>query len=260
MKSNVLGELLFPPKCVGCGERRSIFEKTDDFDYAFCPKCRAEWEKEKLSACPTCRVAAVECTCTPSLLDKKHIDCISLVKFGRTECVDRLIYSLKKKKTAKNFDFASSELAKRFLSYADKNDVDLSDVIFTHVPRKRSSITRYGFDHAEILAKESARLAGCSYEELIYRIRGGKDQKKLSYAERRKNIAKSFGVAIEGDINESCVVLVDDVVTSGNTAHECIKILRGNGVKRVVLLSIARAPEKKVAKRKRTLRKKSKKD
>lgn len=260
MRIGFLGDLLFPPKCVGCGERMSVLDSNPERDNAFCDGCRAEWEREKRTECPTCRVAAVECTCTPDVLDRKHIDCISLVKFGRTQSADRLIYSLKKRKNARNFEFAAGELAKRYLSYADKNGVEASDVIFTHVPRKRASITRFGFDHAEILAKRAAELVGCDYDCLIFRKRDGKDQKRLGFTDRRRNVAKSFELSVKGELSESCVVLVDDVVTTGNTARECIRVLREKGVKKVVLLSIARAPEKKVSKRKRTRTKKSKKD
>ena len=259
MKRAFLSELLFPPKCVGCGERLDSFEDTFDGGYAFCVNCRAEWEREKLNACPTCRVAAIECTCRPEILDKKHIDCISLVKFGRVQSADRLIYSLKK--TRKNFDFASTELAKRFLTYAEKTDKDISNAIFTNVPRKRASIARFGFDHAKILAKMIAEKSGYPYEELLMRTGNAKDQKKLTLKERGENVKGNFELAVEGRINEKTVVLVDDVVTTGNTAHECIRVLRAGGVKNVVLISIAHAPEKKTAKRKRRAgRKNSKND
>ena len=261
MKRAFLSELLFPPKCVGCGDRLDSLEDTCDGGYAFCINCRAEWEREKLNACPACRVAAIECTCRPEILDKKHIDCISLVKFGRVQSADILIYSLKKRKLRKNFDFASTELAKRFLTYAEKTDKDFSDAIFTNVPRKRSSIARFGFDHAKILAKMTAEKAGYPYERLLMRRGNAKDQKKLTLEERSKNVKNNFELAVEGKINEKTVVLVDDVVTTGNTAHECIKVLRSGGVKNVVLLSIAHAPERIKARRKRKAdRKNSKKD
>lgn len=260
MKRNFLGDLLFPPKCVGCGERMSVFDGEADEMGAFCENCRAEWERDKLLECPTCRVAAVECTCTPSVLDRKHIDCISLVKFGRTESVDRLIYSLKRRKSSKNFSFASDELAKRFVTYADKEGLSASDVIFTHVPRKRATITRYGFDHAEILAKETAACVGGRYERLLVRVRDRRDQKKLGIDERAENVSGAFKLAPNTVIASDYVVLIDDVVTSGNTARECIRVLKNSGIKKAILLSIARAPEKKVAKRKHVQTKKSKKD
>ena len=187
MKRLFIGQFLFPPKCSGCRERLDVFADQFGSNEALCKNCRAEWEKEKLSACPNCRVAAIECTCRPDILDKKYIDCISLLKFGRTQSVDALIYSLKKRKIAKNFDFASSELAKRFKTYEKNSDRDLSDAIFTNVPRKRRTIAKFGFDHAKILARQTAEKLGHPYEELIRRVGNAKDQKKLSKSERSKN-------------------------------------------------------------------------
>ena len=261
MRRLYIGQILFPPKCAGCRERLDVFSEPFGASDAFCVNCRADWEKEKLSACPSCRVAAIECTCRPDILDKKYIDCISLVKFGRAQSVDALIYSLKKRKVAKNFDFASSELAKRFKSYEKNTDRDLSGAIFTSVPRKRRSIARFGFDHAKILARQTAEKLGHPYEELIMRVGHSKDQKKLSRSDRGKNVKGSFGLAIEGKINEKTVVLVDDVVTTGSTALECIRVLRDGGAKHIVLLSLSHAAEKKKAKRKRLRgRKNAKKD
>ena len=261
MRSFILGQLFFPPRCVGCRRRLDIFSKDFEDSSAFCDECLKMWEKEKLDPCPTCRVAAVECTCRPEVLEKKYIDCISLVKFGRTQSVDSLIYSLKKKKISKDFEFAANELAKRFLDYKDNCTRDISDAIFTNVPRKRSNVSQYGFDHARILAEMTAKKVGHSYEELILRIGFSRDQKKLTKSERRKNTRGSFELAIDDEIVEKTVVLVDDVITTGSTASECIKVLREGGVKNVVLLSISHAAEKKKAKRKRQRQiKNSKKD
>lgn len=257
MTGRALAELLFPPKCVGCGARLEIFDNNPG---AFCDNCRADWETDKQSACPTCRVAANECTCAPAALDKKHIHCISLVKFGRTECVDRLIYSIKKRRITRSFDFAADELAVRLDAFRKTSDLDLADAIVTHVPRKRASIVEHGFDHAQILARMTAEKSGYKYESLIRRVRGGKDQKKLTSKERGKNVKGSFEPSFVGEPMPSVVILVDDVVTTGSTAEECIKSLRAVGVKNVVLLSIARASEQKKAKRKRRMSKKSKKD
>lgn len=261
MKTSMLSQLFFPPKCVGCKKRLDIFDEDFNDSRAFCVDCLERWEKEKLDACPTCRVAAVECTCCPDILDKKHIDCISLIKFGRTQSADALIYSLKKQKIAKNFEFASNELAKRFCDYEKSCTKDISDAIFTNVPRKRSTIFTYGFDHARLLAKMTASKVGYPYKELIGRVGRSKDQKMLTGADRKKNVKGKFELSVCGKITERTVVLVDDVITTGSTASECVKVLREGGVKNVVILSLSHAAEKKKAKRKRSKeRKNTKKD
>ena len=259
MRRSFLSELLFPPKCVGCKERLDIFDGKRRDEDAFCPKCRAEWEREKLESCPSCGVAAIDCACCPSTLKRKYIDCIALIKFGRTLSADRLIYTIKKRRIQKAFSFASDELAKRFKGYCHRYNLDLSEAIFTNVPRKASSVARYGFDHAKLLSEMTAKLTGNEYAELLVRRGRSRDQKKLSGEERRRNVEGKFAVAPNTDLKGKTVVLVDDVVTTGNTAYQCIRALRKQGVSKVVLLSIARAPQKKRPRR-RKRRIKSEKD
>ena len=255
MKRTFLLELLFPPKCVGCRERLDIFDDKRRDEDAFCPQCRAEWEREKLECCPSCGVAAVDCSCCPPILKRKYVDCVSLIKFGRTLSADRLIYTIKKRKLYKAFAFASDELAKRFESYCYRYNTDLSDAVFTNVPRKASSIAKYGFDHAKVLSQLTATAVGTEYAELVVRRGRGHDQKKLTGEERKRNVEGRFYAVDNGDLKGKTVVLVDDVVTTGNTAYQCIRALRKQGVSKVILLSIARAPQKKRPRRRKIIKK-----
>ena len=246
--------LLFIPKCIGCGSRYNIFSDKGIREDVFCLKCRADWELEKLEACSGCGVAAIDCTCCPSVLDKKYIDCISVVKFGRTRCADRLIYTLKRRRLQSAFDFAADELAKRWISYCSRTLEDLSGAVFTNVPRSYKSILNYGFDHAELLARTVAEKVDGKYENIIFRTGKSKDQKKLDQEKRVKNVEGKFLISEDFDLKGNTVVLVDDVVTTGSTAFACAKLLRGSGVKKVIVLSIARAPIKRVARRTRESR------
>lgn len=242
--------LFFVPRCAGCGARFNIFNNDGGELMSLCKTCRASWEREKLNSCSTCGVAAIDCVCAPKIIEKKYVDCIALVKFGRAAAVDRLIYTLKRRKIDRNFQFASSELAKRFLVYLRKHNIDPSDVVFTNVPRKISSIYRYGFDHAELLSRISAKMSGCEYDELLVRVSDGRDQKKLGADKRAENAKGRFELFDDRSLKGRIVVLVDDVVTTGNTANECVKLLRSKGASKIVLLSISRAPEKQIARRK----------
>ena len=255
MKISFFRDLFFVPKCVGCGKRFDILSERDGGREAYCDECRAAYEREKLESCSGCGVAAIECTCAPKPLEKKYIDCISLVKFGRSMCVDRLIYALKKRRNDKNFEFVSDELAKRFLSFSYQSGVEPTAVMFTSVPRKESSIDKYGFDHAERLARMTAGKLDSEYSELLIRVSDGKDQKKLDLGKRQKNVMGRFAIAPSVDIDGRTVVLVDDVVTTGSTASECIKALRDAGAAKIILLSISRSAPKAVARRKSPTRK-----
>ena len=63
-------------------------------------------------------------------------------------------------------------------------------------------------------------------------------QSKLSRKERLVNRKNQFTILHSMVLPEE-VILIDDVISTGSTAHECAKILKENGVKRVIGIFLA---------------------
>lgn len=63
------------------------------------------------------------------------------------------------------------------------------------------------------------------------------DQKGLNYEEREKNINGVF--KYEGNLTGKTVVLIDDIVTTGATLRECIRILRNAGAEEILVVVMA---------------------
>lgn len=63
------------------------------------------------------------------------------------------------------------------------------------------------------------------------------DQKPLSAENREKNVAGAF--YYEGDLTEKTVILIDDIISTGSTVRECIRVLKSNGANRVIVLVLA---------------------
>ena len=68
-----------------------------------------------------------------------------------------------------------------------------------------------------------------------------KEQKTLSKDERRINVEGAFKIKDNRDIFNKVVILIDDVMTTGSTINECKKILKNNGAKRIIVLTIAKS-------------------
>ena len=236
--------LVAPPKCVGCGERLSIFD--DSYKKAFCDNCRSDWERAKRLVCSGCNLENVDCICRSKNIKDTRI--LSLIKFGKSAKCDRLIYALKRRNNKRLFDFASDELYNRLRNEELMLGLELKDVVFTNVPRSVRNKNKSGFDHAQILAKSLAERTDGEYQKLILRRLGGRSQKKLDKEARQKNVKKRFSFNKRKDIDGKTVILIDDVLTTGATASECIKVLRENGAGNVILLVIARSEKKKVHK------------
>ena len=111
------------------------------------------------------------------------------------------------------------------------------DVIIPVPIHKRKFYTR-GYNQAEVLAKELSRgLSIPVRTDLVLRKRFTKAQKELGKKERKKNLEKAFGVKAEV-VQYPCVLLIDDIYTTGSTIHAIAKQLKKNGVKNVYFISL----------------------
>ncbi len=76
---------------------------------------------------------------------------------------------------------------------------------------------------------------------ILLKTRWTRPQRSLPAVERRKNVRRAFQVANAEDIKNQTVLLVDDIMTTGATAHEAARVLRRAGAKKIVVAVIARA-------------------
>lgn len=76
---------------------------------------------------------------------------------------------------------------------------------------------------------------------LLERIRPTAPQTQLSEKERKNNVREAFRVRTSERFQGTCVLLIDDVYTSGATVDECAHVLRRSGAKAVDVFTLARA-------------------
>jgi ComF family protein len=92
-----------------------------------------------------------------------------------------------------------------------------------------------GFNQSELLAS-----ALPSSPDLLKRIRKTRPQVGLNREQRTKNLRGAFSASPE--VSGKSVLLIDDVVTSGQTARECAKELLSKGACEVGVLAFCGEP------------------
>lgn len=113
------------------------------------------------------------------------------------------------------------------------------------VPLSRERLAERGMNQAWELARRVGRLLGIEARpEVLRRLIDTPHLADLPREERRLRIRGAFGIAPERAplLRDRCVGLVDDVLTSGSTAHEATRTLRAAGAREVQIWVVARTP------------------
>lgn len=110
------------------------------------------------------------------------------------------------------------------------------------VPLHSRRLRQRGYNQALELARPLARALRLRLlPHLLGRTRATVAQTGLDARQRRSNLRGAFAVR-SGVRLPDHVILVDDVMTTGATLHECARVLRRAGVARVDVWALARAP------------------
>lgn len=111
------------------------------------------------------------------------------------------------------------------------------------IPSPPARVRERGFAPAAWLARAAARRARVPLlPRGLELVRATARQTELSRAARRRNVAGALRASRRFDAY-ACVVLVDDVVTTGATFREAARALRAAGAPRVIAAAAARTPD-----------------
>jgi len=221
-------DFLLPRSCTVCG--LGIADK------AICTDCYRDlpWIRR---ACPACAAplslaqsASVPCAlCQTRPLPVARVIAPLHYRFP----VDRLLKTFKYRQRA-DFAPALAELVvpaiERFCSDADA---------LVPVPLHRWRHARRGFNQAAELARAIGRLSGLPVLDWMIRDRATAPQSGLDAKARRRNLHGAFSAVRRFEVRHA--LLIDDVMTTGETCRYVAAALLDAGVEEVSIVAVARA-------------------
>jgi ComF family protein len=100
-----------------------------------------------------------------------------------------------------------------------------------------------GFNQAEVIARELARLTGLRVNSTaVIRVKKTERHRAgMGARERVRSLENAFRVRAPRLVEGRILLLVDDVMTTGSTAGEIARVLLGGGARGVNVLTLARA-------------------
>jgi competence protein ComFC len=111
---------------------------------------------------------------------------------------------------------------------------------FVPVPLHPARRRERGFNQAEALAKSVSKKTAIPVLDCIGRRSYTQTQTRFDRAERMRNLRDAFVLRKNSIVFRKNLVLLDDVLTTGSTLHECALVLREAGAESVRAITVVR--------------------
>ena len=130
-------------------------------------------------------------------------------------------------------------LGKLWIQYLLKNNIELPDCILP-VPLHPKRLKARGFNQALEIAKPIGQYFKIPIDTTsCIKIKNTKAQSSLTAKKRRHNMKNAF--ALSHQIKYKHIVIIDDVMTTGQTISEIANLLKLNGAEKIEAWCCARA-------------------
>jgi ComF family protein len=232
-----VGQLVYPNACRLCSEP---LQPNGGY---FCQPCTDALLEDPYPACPRCATTVGPfvnlrggCThCRDS-----HLAFDRAVRLGPYEGLRRDAVLRLKHHTGEGL---AEALGRLWAGRAAEALRGLGPDVVIPVPLHWWHRLRRGYNQSEALARELAAALGIPCRpRWLRRARLTRKQHHCpSREERRENVRDAFRARAGAALRESHVLLVDDVMTTGDTAHEAARPLRAAGAAQVTVAVLARA-------------------
>ena len=212
--------LIYPPKCIFCGCLVEIKSEVD-----ICAEC--------MGKIPFSAEGMTE----------------SLLNFGNKGYCDGVVYVCEYSGIIKEalIKYKFFEKSSYFRAFAKLLTAKLNKMVITEafdliisIPLHKSKEKSRGYNQSELISKVISKEINIPVKSaLLSRVKNTQAQSLLTGKVRLSNVVGAFKVNDLSALKGKNILLIDDILTTGNTINECCKVLKGSGANRVFAAVIA---------------------
>lgn len=145
---------------------------------------------------------------------------------GGYPCVSPLPYMDRFSDSIKMFKFKNSPQLAETLAKIVANRIKFDGIdVITYVPMFIKRERKRGYNQAKLLALRLSELVHIPCEDLLVKFKDNKEQHTLNQKERKTNVRGVYRAINQERIKGKRILLIDDIITTGNTLGECCRIL-----------------------------------
>ena len=221
--SAYLLDLFFPNRCVLCGN-------VIKWDIPYCDKCFEELPYTDDEFCNGCGNTVNSCVCRKE-------------KMWFSRCYAAFYYEDTAKSAVIYLKNTKNDIFPRLAAEKIYEDMRLDNYKFkadciVPVPMTRWKHSVRGYNQAAVIGKALSELMNIPvYENALRRKTTVVAQHMLSMNERKESASRSYYPGNTENIKGKCVILCDDVMTTGSTVKSCAKVLIESGAEKVIVVS-----------------------
>ena len=217
-------DFIYPPACPACG-------RPMEGDAVMCPACS---ESLMRTGRAVRQGSPAEFLHLPGEL---HFDFI-LTAWDYSAELEKLVHRVKYERGLRLGVCLGSMMAEIMVSRLPAGD---PRCFLSPVPLHRIRKRERGYNQSEILCRGISRVWGMPVRcDVLERIKNTKSQTRMSAEKRQDNVKGVFRVRSPEAVCGRCILLVDDVITTGATMNGCSRVLKEAGAAAVIGLALAR--------------------
>jgi len=235
-------DIIYPPRCAVCSRflwKGPLARETPSG--FFCPDCTADFHSVASPLCPVCgqpfsSEVLEDHLCEDCLRNRPSYEA-AWAPYRYEGAILKGIHRLKYGSKS----FLADALGPLLARFAEERLDRSGRVLIMPVPLHPKRLRERGFNQSLLLARHVSRVLHIDLDFLsLRRVRYTLPQTRLAKKERLQNVRGAFELRDQNAVRGKSVLLVDDVVTTGNTLNECARILKKGGAEKVFCLSLAR--------------------
>lgn len=219
-------DVFFPPVCPGCGTRLLYPEQW------LCPACRRSLQHTE-------QVFQRDNTTEALFVNAPHFEKAAAVLFYEEDTpLQHIVHAAKYHHRPDLFYRLAFEAARELVQASFLDDIDF----IMPVPLHPRQLRRRGYNQAEWIARGISDYTGLPVVTgLLERQRDTRQQAKQTASSRADNVHGAFVCPRPELLTKKSVLLVDDIVTTGNTLNACMQALSSVRGLRITVFTLAKA-------------------
>ncbi len=223
-------DLLFPVQCIVC----------DAYDTWLCESCIQSITYIPFFHCPLCETKSPQGTvCAPCKAQTTIDGAFSCFPYADPR-IQSIIHTWK----YKSIEALTPHIATMVHTSlkAQQEHPILHPSLLCPIPLHKKRMQERGFNQSAVLAQALAQhIPQWTYAPLLHRVKRTSAQAQLIGIDRKQNMSHAFTLDNQRKhvIQNRQIILVDDVITTGNTTTEAARLLHSAGAHSVWVLTFA---------------------